>query len=216
MTNKTIFGLIILTIIIAFGGCAISSPLLNPDPELVKEKSPEKFEVLFKTTKGNFTVEIERKYSPLAVDRFYYLVSNNYYNFNRFFRVLPNFVVQWGMKGAPQIDKIWGDMGIDDEPVKLSNEKGTIAFARSGPNTRSNQLFINLADNQRLDKSDFNGVKGFPAFGKVIKGMEVVESINAEYLQEPNQDSISFKGNVYLNKEFPNLDYIISTHLISK
>jgi cyclophilin family peptidyl-prolyl cis-trans isomerase len=141
-------------------------------------------------------------------------VKNNYYNYNRFFRVLPNFVVQWGMRGVPEIDKIWGEMGIKDEPVKLSNLKGTISFARSGPNTRSNQLFINLADNKRLDTSDFNDVLGFPAFGKVIKGMETVESINSEYKQDPDQDSIRIKGNLYLKNNFPNLDYIISTKMI--
>ena len=194
--------------------CTASSPLLDPDPEDVKEKAPETFSVLFKTSKGDFTVKAERKHSPLAVDRFYYLVKNKYYDYNRFFRVLPNFVVQWGMKGVPQIDEIWGNMGIEDEPVKLSNTKGTIAFARGGPKTRSNQLFINLGDNKRLDNSDFNDVKGFPAFGEVVKGMDVVESINAEYLQEPNQDSIRITGNGYLKKNFPNLDYIISAKII--
>ncbi|MBI1933524.1 MAG: peptidylprolyl isomerase [Ignavibacteriales bacterium] len=194
--------------------CSASNPLLEPDKSEIKEKSPDIFKVEFVTSKGNFIVEAKREYSPLAVDRFYYLVKNNYYSENRFFRVLPNFVVQWGMKGIPEIDKVWQDLGVADEPVKLSNEKGSISFARGGPNTRSNQLFINLADNKRLDESDFNGVKGFPAFGKVIKGIEIVEAINSEYLQEPNQDSISTTGNDYLNKNFPNLDYIISTKII--
>ena len=196
--------------------CSTSSPLMDPDPGELSEKAPAKFTVMFKTSKGDFHVEVERNNSPLAVDRFYYLVKNNYYNFNRFFRVLPNFVVQWGMRGIPTIDEIWGNKGIQDEPVKLSNTKGTIAFARSGPNTRSNQLFINLADNKRLDVSDFNNVKGFPAFGKVIKGMDVVESINSEYRQEPDQDSIKTLGNGYLKKNYPNLDYIISTKIIGK
>ena len=120
------------------------------------------------------------------------------------------------MKGVPVIDKAWEDLGIKDEPVKMSNDKGTLSFARSGPNTRSNQLFINLANNARLDESDFNDVKGFPAFGKVISGMDVVESINSEYKQEPNQDSISTQGNHYLNKNYPNLDYIISTEIINE
>jgi cyclophilin family peptidyl-prolyl cis-trans isomerase len=118
------------------------------------------------------------------------------------------------MKGVPQIDQIWSDLGIPDEPVKLSNTKGAISFARGGPNSRSNQLFINLVDNERLDESDFNNVKGFPAFGKVIKGMDIIESINSEYLQEPNQDSIMTQGNRYLLKNYPKLDYIISTKII--
>lgn len=210
--EKILYFLLLIILV----SCSSPSPLLEPDKEEVASQAPEVFNVEFNTTKGNFVIEAKREYSPLAVDRFYYLVKNDYYNFNRFFRVLPNFVVQWGMKGVPSIDKIWGDYGIKDEPVKLSNKKGVIAFARSGPNTRSNQLFINLADNIRLDTSSWGGVNGFPGFGRVIKGMDVVESINSEYLQEPNQDSISTKGNSYLNKNFPNLDYIITTRIIEK
>ncbi len=203
----------IVTVLLFLLGCSIKSPLLKPDKTELNKKSPEEFEVRFKTTKGDFIVKAERKYSPLAVDRFYYLVKNHYYNDNRFFRVLPGFVVQWGMKGNPEIDKVWEKLGIKDEPVKLSNKIGTIAFARGGPNSRSNQLFINLADNIRLDTTNFGNVTGFPAFGKVIKGMEVVKSINAEYLQKPNQDSIMAKGNGYLKKSFPDLDYIINTEI---
>jgi len=207
--------LFVLFVLLIFG-CAASSPLFEPDQDELTAASPSEFNVEIKTTKGDILLEIKREYSPLAVDRFHYLVKNNYYNFNRFFRVLPNFVVQWGMRGVPALDEIWGDKGIKDEPVKLSNTKGAISFARSGPNTRSNQLFINLADNNRLDSSKYNDVNGFPAFGKVIEGMDVVESINSEYMQEPNQDSISIQGNRYLNKSYPNLDYIISTKIISK
>ena len=196
--------------------CSPSSPLLEPDAEELAKKSPSQFQVQFKTSTGNFTVDVKREYSPLAVDRFYYLVKNGYYESNRFFRVLPNFVVQWGMKGNPKIDEIWGEMGIKDEEVKLSNTKGTISFARSVPNTRSNQLFINLGDNIRLDNSEFNGVKGFPAFGKVVVGMDIVESINSEYMQKPDQDSIRIVGNEYLNRNFPNLDYIISATVIEE
>ena len=194
--------------------CSTSSSLLKPDIEELSTKAPEKYEVLFNTTKGNFIVEVTRNYSPSAADRFYYLVKNNYYDDNKFFRVLPGFVVQWGMKGKPEIDKVWENLGIKDESVKLSNTKGAIAFARSGPNTRSNQLFINLNNNTRLDTTTYGGVNGFPAFGKVVKGMNVVESINAEYLQKPNQDSIMAKGNAYLEKNFPNLDFIISAKII--
>jgi peptidyl-prolyl cis-trans isomerase A (cyclophilin A) len=197
-------------------GCSASSPLLEPDNDDLAAHAPSEFSVEFNTTKGNILVEVKRENSPLAVDRFYYLVKNNYYNYNRFFRVLPNFVVQWGMRGVPIIDKAWENLGIEDEPVKLSNTKGTISFARAGVNSRSNQLFINLGDNIRLDTSNFNDVNGFPAFGKVIKGMDVVESINSEYMQEPNQDSISVRGNIYLKKNYPNLDYIISTKIINQ
>lgn len=198
---------LISTVIVS---CSCPLPLLSPDKSELNTRAPNKYNVEFTTTKGIFQIEVNRDYSPLAVDRFYYLVKKNYYNDNRFFRVVPNFVIQWGMKGNPKVDKIWEELGVVDEPVELSNTKGTISFARSGPNTRSTQLFINLKDNVRLDNSEWGGVKGFPAFGKVIKGIEVVEAINSEYRELPNQDSISVNGNNYLKKNFPNLDYIIS------
>jgi cyclophilin family peptidyl-prolyl cis-trans isomerase len=206
-----LFAIILLTL-----SCTSRNPLINPDNDDLKIQAPLEFKVEFLTSKGSFIVESKREYSPLAVDRFFYLVNNNYYNNNKFFRVLPNFVVQWGMKGIPEIDSVWSQFGVADEPVKLSNNKGTIAFARGGPQTRSNQLFINLADNLQLDESSFNEVKGFPAFGKVIKGMDIVESINAEYLQKPDQDSIRIQGNSYLDRVYPNLDYIISTKIVNE
>lgn len=207
--------ILLLAIILITLNCTSRNPLINPKDEDLKVQAPSEFEIEFQTSKGNFIIEVKREYSPLAVDRFFYLVNNNYYDNNKFFRVLPNFVIQWGMKGIPEIDSVWQQLGIDDEPVKLSNTKGAIAFARGGPKTRSNQLFINLADNLQLDKSNFNEVEGFPAFGKVVKGMEVIESINAEYLQKPDQDSIRIQGNSYLNRVYPNLDYIISTKIVN-
>lgn len=206
---------LVLSFLLLFG-CSAPFPLLEPDEKELNLNSPKSFKTEFITNKGNFTIEVKREYSPLAADRFYYLVKNNYYSNNKFFRVLPNFVVQWGMKGIPEIDSVWKNLGFADETLKLSNTKGSIAFARGGPKSRSNQLFINLRDNTQLDVSDFNGVKGFPAFGNVIEGLDVIESINSEYLQEPNQDSISVKGNSYLERNFPNLDYIISCRIISE
>lgn len=212
------YQLVLKTMLFAFliWGCSASSPLLKPDLDDLALASPSEYSVEFTTTKGNFTVDVKREHSPLAADRFHYLVKNNYYDYNRFFRVLPDFVVQWGMRGVPIIDNAWENLGIKDEPVKLSNTLGALSFARAGKDSRSNQLFINLNNNERLDTSDFNDVKGFPAFGQVVKGMEAVLSITSEYLQEPNQDSITVKGNVYLNKNFPKLDYIISTKIIKE
>ena len=109
--NSIIFVLLLI-------GCSASSPLLQPDMEYLSSPAPSEFTVLFTTSKGEIHIEVKREYSPLAVDRFYYLVENNYYNSNRFFRVVPNFVVQWGMKGIPKIDKVWSEMGVKDEPVK--------------------------------------------------------------------------------------------------
>ena len=197
-------------------GCSSTSPLLKPEESGLNQRAPESFTVVFVTTKGDIEINVRRDYSPLGVDRFYYLAKNHYYDGNRFFRVVPGFVVQWGINGNPEINKVWKNKGIPDEPVKLSNKKGTMAFARGGPNTRSNQLFINLNDNLRLDTTNFMGVKGFPAFGIVVKGMDVVESIYPGYKELPDQDSIQTKGNVYLDKNFPELDYIITTKILNE
>lgn len=199
-------------LLLILAGC--SSALLKPDPEDLSAPAPSEFKVLFETSKGNFTIDVKREYSPKAVDRFYYLVQNGYYDGNRFFRVVPNFVVQWGINGNSEINKVWDKNGIEDEPVKLSNHRGTIAFARGGPNTRSNQVYINFKDNLRLDTTSYNNVNGFPAFGKVIEGMATVDSIYSGYLQKPDQDSIQTKGNEYLLRNFPKLDYIIKAEVI--
>ena len=210
MKNTALFAILSAIII----GC--SSGLLKPDPEVLALPAPEQFKALFVTTKGDFVIDVKRYFSPKGVDRFYYLITNGYYDGNRFFRVVPNFVVQWGINGDPKINNVWNEFGIEDEPVKLSNYRGTIAFARGGPNTRSNQVYINFKDNLRLDTTNYNGVKGFPAFGRVISGMDTVDSIYAGYRQLPDQDSIQAKGNEYLKRNFPKLDYIIKAEVIEE
>jgi len=181
--------------------------LMDPTGEEVNQQAPDQFKVRFETTAGAFVVEATRDLSPKGVDRFYNLVVNGYYEGQRFFRVVPGFVVQWGMHGDPEIGAKWRSATILDEPVKASNERGTITYAKmQAPNTRSTQLFINLTDSgttgAKLDR------QGFSAFGRVVEGMEVVDTINAEYGGRPDQTKIGTRGNEYLEKVFPNLDYI--------
>jgi peptidyl-prolyl cis-trans isomerase A (cyclophilin A) len=164
--------------------------------------APETFRVRFETSCGDFTVEVQRKWAPNGADRFHELVKAGFYDECRFFRVVPGFVVQWGMNGDPAVYTKWKDREIKDDKVTESNLKGFITFASRGPDTRTCQLFINLEDNQRLDNL------GFAPFGKVIEGMDVVEKINAEYGQSPNQSLIQEQGNEYLKAKFPKLDYI--------
>jgi len=208
--------LILIVLGLTIYKCSSNRALLKPTREELTRPAPDSFLVRFETTAGDFVISVKRDYSPLGVDRFYYLVNNGYYDGNRFFRVVPNFVVQWGINGNPEINKVWENFGIPDEPVKLSNKKGTIAFARGGPATRSNQLYINLRDNLKLDTVTYLEVKGFPAFGVVINGMENVEKIYAGYREKPNQDSIQAKGNEYLNRKFPQLDYIKNAEIVEK
>lgn len=183
---------------------------MNPallEPEKLNEQAPDTYRVVFETTKGNFVVEVNRESAPLGADRFYNLVKNGFYDQAKFFRVVPSFVVQFGIPADPRVAAAWRTQTIQDDPVKESNVKGTITFATAGPNSRTTQVFINYADNSRLDRM------GFAPFGKVVEGMEVVEKINSEYGERPNQGMIQAQGNAYLDREFPNLDYIRSAKI---
>jgi peptidyl-prolyl cis-trans isomerase A (cyclophilin A) len=165
-------------------------------------QSPPTFRVQFDTSQGPFVIEVHRDWSPQGADRFYDLIHKGFYDENRFFRVVPNFVIQWGIQGDPAVQLKWRDKNIPDDPVKVTNRRGTIAYATGGPNTRTTQLFINLKDNPQLDK------RGFSPFGEVVSGMNVVDGIYPGYGQTPDQDQIQLHGNAYLQKQFPQLDYI--------
>jgi peptidyl-prolyl cis-trans isomerase A (cyclophilin A) len=185
------------------------------DPSKLTEKAPETFKAQFDTTKGKITIEVTRSLSPNGADRFYNLVRSGYFKDVAFFRVVSGFMCQFGMHGDPAVTAKWGDARIQDDPVVGSNKRGTITFAMGGPNTRSTQFFINFGDNTRLDGM------GFSPFGKVVEGMDVVDKINGEYGdmpqqggRGPNPEFIARQGNAYLKKDFPNLDYIKSATIV--
>ncbi len=175
--------------------------------------TPPHFQVKFETSKGDFVVEIHSHWSPNGAAHFYELVKNGFYNDCRFFRVLPDFMVQWGINGDPKVNSKWHDANIqDDHPTgdnKKSNLRGFITYAKTGaPNSRSTQLFINYGDNSRLDAT------GFTPFGHVVEGMEVVDAINAKHREEPDQEQINARGNEYLKENFPDLDHIKKATLV--
>ncbi|HEX8725780.1 MAG TPA: peptidylprolyl isomerase [Gemmatimonadaceae bacterium] len=174
----------------------------------VPATAPDSFQVEFQTSRGPFTVQVTRALSPHGADRFYQLVSSGYFTDVRFFRVVPGFVAQFGMNGDPKVNAKWAKDTIPDEPVKESNLRGTLVFAKAGPNSRSNQFFINLVDNTRLD------AMGFPPFGRVVSGMSVVDSLYSGYGEEPDQTMIGAQGNQYLERAFPKLDYIKSAAVV--
>ena len=180
------------------------------DPSKLTEKAPEMFKAQFVTTKGNFTVEVTRSLAPNGADRFYNLVRSGFFTDVEFFRVVPGFMVQFGIHGDPAVSAKWREANITDDAVKTSNARGTLTFATAGPNTRTTQLFINFADNGGLDG------QGFSPFGKVVEGMAVVDSINSASGENPNQGAIQQAGNEYLKKEFPNLDFIKSASLVTE
>lgn len=169
---------------------------------LAADKVPEIFTVKFETSKGDVHVKVNRSWAPKGADRFHAAVKAGFYDECRFFRVVPGFVVQFGINGDPKVQKKWRESPIKDDKVEESNVRGTITFATAGPDTRTTQLFINLKDNARLDDL------GFAPFGKVVKGMDVVDKIYSGYRERPDQGSIQSKGNTYLKESFPNLDYI--------
>src|SRR5215469_7038776 len=196
--KKTLL-LLLLTASIALGQA--SKALMNP--AALNEKAPATFKVKFDTSAGAFVVEVHRDWAPNGADRFYNLAKNGFYNDCRFFRVVPNFMVQWGINGDPNIQRNWAQANIKDDPVKESNTRGYITYAQSSaPNSRSTQLFINFKDNSGLD------AQRFAPFGKVTSGMDVVDKINSTYGEKPDQFMIQTQGNAYLNKDFPKLDYI--------
>ena len=171
------------------------------------ETAPATFRVNMDTSKGPVVIEVTRDLAPRGADRFYNLVKAKYFDGARFFRVEPDFVVQWGIAASPATTKAW-DIPIQDDPVKTPNVRGTITFAAtSAPNSRSTQLFINLADNSRLDAS------GFAPFGKVVSGMENMDQINSEYRSNPDQQAAQEQGNSYFESNFPRLDYIRTARL---
>ena len=191
-------------------GCGVGGvdkeALMDPKSDAMKEQAPDQFTALFETSAGNFKIQVTRDWAPRGADRFYNLVRHGFFDEQRFFRVVPGFVVQWGMSGDPELNKVWNDAVILDDMVKQSNKRGRITFAaQSRPNTRTTQLFINYGDNLNLD-----GMR-FAPFGEVVEGMEVVDAINAEYGQQPSQGQIGGRGNAYLDENFPNLDNIKTT-----
>ena len=174
------------------------------DPSKLKEQAPETFKVDFELGNGKrFIIEVTRAWSPNGADRFYNLVKSGFYDEVRFFRVVPDFMVQFGINGDPAVSAKLRSATIPDDAVKQSNKRGYITFAKTGaPNSRTTQVFINFKDNSFLDG------QGFSPFGRVITGMEVVDQIYSGDRERPDQGQIQSNGNAYLTKSFPKLDYV--------
>jgi peptidyl-prolyl cis-trans isomerase A (cyclophilin A) len=177
--------------------------------------APATFRVRFETSKGDFVVEVDRSLAPNGADRFHQLVSENFFDEVRFFRVMAGFMAQFGINGDPTVTARWRAQPIQDDPVVGTNTRGTITFAMtSQPNSRSSQLFINLVDNTNLDAS------GFAPIGRVVEGMDVVDQLYSGYGEGaprgngPDQSMIVSQGNAYLTQSFPQLDYIEQARIV--
>ncbi len=188
--------------------------LLTPDDPSWSQAAPETFRAIFETTKGTFVIEVHRAWAPRGADRFYNLVRNNFYDGIRFNRVIAGFIVQWGVSGFPAVTRIWKARSIPDDPVRQSNTRGTISFAMTGPDTRTTQVYISLADNSRLDS------QGFAPFGRIVDGMDVVDQLYSGYgenagggVRAGRQGPIEEGGNAWLDREFPLLDHILDARI---
>jgi peptidyl-prolyl cis-trans isomerase A (cyclophilin A) len=177
-----------------------------PPPPSADNKD-KTFKVRFVTSKGPVVLEVHRDWAPLGAEQFHKLVEAKFFDGARFFRVVPRFVVQFGLAARPAVTKKW-DHEIKDDSVVQTNRAGSVAFATKGPETRTTQIFINLGSNQSLDS------KGFAPFAQVIEGMEIVEKLYSGYGEQPDQEAITKQGNAYLEKNFPNLDYIKTATII--
>lgn len=191
-----------------------SNAALMPKADEPTPAAPAVFTVRFETSKGPFVVESHRGWSPNGVDRFHQLVTSGYFDNTRFFRVVPGFVVQFGIHGVPEVARAWENLTIPDDSLVESNARGTVTFATAGPNTRTTQLFINLGDNTNLNSM------GFTPVGRVIEGMDVVDKLYAGYGDGPpfgngpDQQMITTEGNAYLERDFPQLDFIRSARVV--
>src|SRR5260370_32692907 len=180
---------------------------------LLKEQAPETFQVKLAPTRGDLVVTVNRAWAPIGADRFYNLVKHRFYDNASFFRVVPVFIVQFGISAYPPVSAAWEKANIQDEPVTQSNKRGYLTYAKTSmPNTRSTQIFINLKDNAGLDR------QGFSPFGLVdAQGMKVVDMFYDQYSETsgPEQDQISNLGKPYLDKGWPKLDSIKTATLIA-
>jgi peptidyl-prolyl cis-trans isomerase A (cyclophilin A) len=180
----------------------MTTPAILLQPATCSEQAPAEYDARFSTTKGDFVIHVTRAWAPLGADRFYNLVKNGFYNESGFFRIVPNFVVQFGLGADPKVNSVWRSANLKDDPVTQSNKPGYITFATAGPNTRTTQCFISLGNNGFLDQ------QGFAPFGKVTSGMDIVKGLYSGYGERPDQGAITTQGKAYVDKNFPNLDRI--------
>jgi peptidyl-prolyl cis-trans isomerase A (cyclophilin A) len=186
------------------------------DPSTLNAKAPETFLAKFTTSKGDFTVQVTRAWAPRGADRFYTLGRAGFFTDVTFFRVLRTprpFMAQFGVSPRPDVAKAWESAKLPDDKTTQSNTRGRITFATAGPNTRTTQVFINYGDNSFLDN------QGFAPFGEVIEGMEVVDSLYADYGEGapsgngPDQGKLTSQGKAYTDRYFPKLDKIVSAKI---
>jgi peptidyl-prolyl cis-trans isomerase A (cyclophilin A) len=209
LARRVASGWVVIAGVAAILGAQVAGGPSLKDPASLKEESPARYRVRVDTNKGAFVIEVTRDWAPLGADRFYNLVKHGFYNENRFYRVVPEVLAQFGLSGDAALNVAWHDATIADDPRKQSNERSYISFVTAGPKTRTTQIAVNLNDNQRaLDAA------GFVPFGRVASGLAVLERLYSNYGdgpptgKGPDQFKILAEGNAYLAQSFPRLDFI--------
>jgi peptidyl-prolyl cis-trans isomerase A (cyclophilin A) len=203
-------GFIVAVVGLSFAGSSCARESAPPAEQKVAGPAPDSFRAIFETSRGAFTVEISRAWAPRGADRFYELAKTGFFDDQRFFRVVPEFIAQFGLSNDRKLNERWDEKPLADDSVRQTNARGTLTFATQGPNSRTHQLFLNLSDNGRLDGM------GFAPIGRVVEGMAVVDSLYNGYGESPNQTMIQSLGASYLRRNFPNLDYIKGVRVVEK
>ncbi len=192
-----------------------SAALRDPNHPLWVRPAPAIYRVRIDTTQGAIILEVDRSLAPRGADRFYHLVETGFYDDSRFYRVIRGRFVQFGIPGDPAIASVWRNQRFPDDPVRASNVRGTFAYAMTGPDARTTQIYINTGDQSRQDAD------GFAPFGKVVEGMDLVDRLYAEYgensgggMRAGRQGKLFEEGNTYLDREYPRLDKLLKATII--
>jgi homoserine O-acetyltransferase len=191
----------------------ISEPhavLMDPRNDYWRQNAPPLFQVKLSTTQGDFTIEAHRDWAPRGVDRFYNMVRAGFYDDSRFYRVIRGDFAQFGIPGDPTIASVWRNQSFPDDRVTQSNTRGFVAYAMTGPDARTTQIYIVMGDRSRQDQD------GFAPIGRVVAGMEIVDKLYSGYgetagggMRGGKQAPLFEGGNAYLDSTFPKLDKLI-------
>jgi peptidyl-prolyl cis-trans isomerase A (cyclophilin A) len=206
-TRRTISAFFLIVVTVLGAACKDSAP--KHTRTAPAGPAPDSFHVAFETTRGKFVVQVTRALSPHGADRFYDLVAEGFFDETAFFRVVPDFVAQFGVNNDRKVNEAWDGKVIPDDSVKVPNTRGTLVYASNGRDTRSHQLFVNLTDNKNLDR------QGFSPIGRVVEGMGVVDSLYSGYSEQVSYHLLATLGNSYLKRMFPKIDYIKSVRIVT-
>ncbi len=183
--------------------------LLNPAHFAWDADAPDLFRARFRTTKGDFVIEVHRDWAPIGADRFYNLVRLGFYDDTRVYRIRAGVFAQFGLSGDPAVNAVWYERTIPDDPPGQQHLRGRVFLAMRGPDDRTTQAVISLRDNPDYYE------EGFVPFGEIVEGMDVVDSLYADYgesagggMRGGNQGRIVNEGNAHLDADFPLLDRI--------